>query len=227
MADSPADGVVVLNRRAEIDTRAPFRSVKEAVSLFGERVLAGEVYAGKLREMDKNASNQKEEGNLEISIMTNELEETKESLQKAKEETIVMATCLSSLEEELEKTKRELQELKLERESEKQMMEFEMEDLKFVEDNPPITTTSLQRIRESERLNNGNLGGMVEFENRRYVSFAKAPFSEVVAPDRKSGPFLERHASLKKKKRQPLIPLIGSIFNRKKKNSEVASAKTP
>lgn len=109
-------------------------------------------------QMDKNASNQKEEGNLEISIMTNELEETKESLQKAKEETIVMATCLSSLEEELEKTKRELQELKLERESEKQMMEFEMEDLKFVEDNPPITTTSLQRIRESERLNNGNLG---------------------------------------------------------------------
>lgn len=47
------DGLNVMTRRVEIDRRAPFKSVKEAVSLFGEKVLAGElVCTGKLKEVN-------------------------------------------------------------------------------------------------------------------------------------------------------------------------------
>ncbi|CAL5383468.1 unnamed protein product [Camellia sinensis] len=201
------DGVMKMMKRAEIDTRAPFGSVKEAVMLFGERVLAGHVYSpNKLKEMQNEENGN---GPSEIGNVTAELEETKQSLQKAKQEGMLMATCLSSLQEELERTKRELHKLK-ERESEKQVImetEIDDEDIKFVEDSTKFEAKSHTRV---------------EFQKKRYVTFANPPsFAKVMVPQ--GDAVLQRHPSLRKKEKKPLIPLIRGIFSRKKGGSEVAS----
>ncbi|XP_014500625.1 WEB family protein At1g75720 [Vigna radiata var. radiata] len=202
------DGVMLV-RKAEIDTRAPFRSVKEAVSLFGDKVLAGELYAtaNKLKKMESGGS----ENGVEYSRIENveaELEETRENLQRAKEESMVMAHCLSSLQEELERTKEELQQLK-QRETEKHPVESEIEDVKFVEN---LTTFGVKSSRFDEE--------KMEFQKKRYVTFANPPsVSHMMFPQQGVGK-LERHPSLRKKKKS-LIPLIGAIFSRKKGSQEL------
>ncbi|KAK9270215.1 hypothetical protein L1049_025791 [Liquidambar formosana] len=202
------DGVVVI-KRAEIDTRAPFQSVKEAVILFGERVLGEEVYANKLKEMHGGAS-ENGQGPSKLGTVSAELEETKQSLQKAREEGVLMANCLSSLREELERTKRELKQLK-QRESAKQPMETEIEDVKVVEDSTKFEVkTRTSNIEEG-----------MEFQKKRYVTFANPPsLTQVTIPQ--GAEVLERHPSLKKKKKKPLIPLIGGIFSKRKGSAEVA-----
>ncbi|KAI8548933.1 hypothetical protein RHMOL_Rhmol07G0312000 [Rhododendron molle] len=189
-------------KRAEIDTTAPFRSVKEAVMLFGERVLAGEVYANKHKEMQNNEAS----GNGLVTVTT-ELEETKENLQKAREESLVMATCLSTLQQELERTKLELRQLK-ERESEKQVIveSAEIKHVEFMKDS-----TSFDHLKPRARNE-----GPVEFQKKRYVTFANPPSSARVMVPQGDDAILERHPSLKKKKNKPLIPLIGGIFSKKK-----------
>ncbi|KAJ4965882.1 hypothetical protein NE237_017731 [Protea cynaroides] len=205
MATETQEGVVEI-KKAEIDTRAPFRSVKEAVMLFGERVLAGEVYAKQLKEIRAGEIGH---GQSKLGSVTAELEETKQSLQKAREEGMMMANCLSSLKEELEKTKRELQKMKA-KESQKRSSYSEMEDLKFVENAMSIEVETT-RVEEEG----------AEFQKRRYVKFASPPsLAQVVNPEVE---VLETQSSLKKKKK-PIIPLIGVIFSKKKGSHQNGSS---
>ena len=147
--------------------------------------------------------------------ITSELEETKQSLEKAKEESTVMANCLSSMKEELDRTRRELQQLK-QRESEKLVeTETEIEDVKVVEDSTKFEV----------KTQTSNEEGM-EFQKKRYVTFANPPsLAHLVIPQGVEK--LERHPSLRKKKKKPLIPLIGGLFSRKKGSTEVALPRVP
>ncbi|XP_019710894.1 WEB family protein At3g51220 isoform X2 [Elaeis guineensis] len=205
----------VMVTRGEIDTRAPFRSVKEAVILFGERVLSGEDYTNKLNEMRFVASTSKHRPS-HIGSMKAELEETKKNLEKAREESLEMANCLSSLRAELEVTKNELKHMK-ERESEKRVIELEIEDLKFVE-----STTKIQV--EKPVIKEG-----MELQKNRSVKFADPPTLAQVLEEQ----VFERQLSVdsatdpmkKRKKKKAFIPFIGVIFSKKKGYQEGASPK--
>ncbi|KAL4335225.1 hypothetical protein GQ457_07G021380 [Hibiscus cannabinus] len=199
---------VVMINRAEIDTSAPFSSVKEAVALFGDTVLAGEIYAAKLKE-PIHGDQAIEKGPSRLGTVTAELEETKYNLDKAREEGVLMANCLCSLKQELERTKRELEQMK-EREMEKLMMEFEIEDVKVV------PGSARYELSETKTFGEGT-----EFQNKRYVTFGNQPsLTQVIGPQGVAK--LETHPSLRNKKKKPFIPLIGGLFS-KKKNKPIIS----
>ncbi|XP_026395535.1 WEB family protein At1g75720-like isoform X3 [Papaver somniferum] len=226
MDSSSDEGTTVIMRRprSEIDTSAPFRSVKEAVMLFGERVLVGEVYANKLKEgaaatIHNDSTNH---GSSKLGTVTAELQETKQSLQKAREEGMLMANSLTSLQEELEQTRKELQKLKVIENDfiEKQWIESEdIKDIRFIDIKP---TTNVE-VEKTQRINVEEQDDeQFELQKKRYVKFASPPsLTQVICSPGEAGNVLERSPSLQKKKK-PLIPLIGGMFSKKKTNHQQA-----
>ncbi|CAL1394616.1 unnamed protein product [Linum trigynum] len=222
--DGREEGGVSVMGRAEIDTRAPFKSVREAVMLFGERVLAGEIYATKLKEI-KSENEKRSSGRARAEA---ELEETKLSLMKAKEEGNLMAYRIKSLRQELELTKKELNQIKTTQKynadhQDKQWSvsagprgqdpEIEEEDLKFME-------TAANFNDEEQEL---------ELEKKRYVKFASPPSLAKVMVAREdmmrqrsaSSPRGATPSSYGKKsvpaaKRRSIGPVLGWLFHKKK-----------
>ncbi|CAA7042600.1 unnamed protein product [Microthlaspi erraticum] len=191
-------------KRSEIDTTAPFKTVKEAVALFGERVLASQVYSNHLKVMEG-------EKLVDPEKIETELKETKHNLKRAKEESFQMRSSLCSLKEELERTKQELQKLRVDPVEPVKKVDETVFKTKFevlvpqIDDGPISTSPRLRSMSE-----------------KRYVKFAHPTTGDNGSAVEM---FLERHPSMRKKekksktkkKKKSLFPLfIGGIFAKKK-----------
>lgn len=179
-------------------------------------------------EQDEESENDELASSSRIETITVELEETKQSLVKAREESMVMANSLSYLQQELEKTRRELQEIKkLGSKSYQKQVKNINEDLKFIEldhSSPEfeVNTKTINKKAEFLPSSDGiqciNAEEKMEYQKKRYVTFADSPtnFSQVLVPtiDHEEA-VLQRHPSLRKSRRKPLIPLIKGILRKR------------
>ncbi|KAM1156199.1 hypothetical protein ACFX13_027579 [Malus domestica] len=215
------EGKLVVMGRAEIDTRAPFRSVKEAVMLFGERVLVGEIYANKLKEIGAAGSNDTngQAAPSRIEVLMAELEETKKSLQKVREENNLMAYSIKSLREDLEHSKQELHKYLKAREfdDQKHRVDPEIEeDFKFIATRDTKFETKKMLSQEAEEF----------VQKERHVKFASPPsLAQVIVNKEGSHEGYENPSSVRKpNKKKPLMPMmIGWLFRKSKAIQEGGS----
>ncbi|KAI7756869.1 hypothetical protein M8C21_009655 [Ambrosia artemisiifolia] len=219
---------LVVRGRVEIDMRRPFKSVKEAVMLFGEKVLAEEVYVGqKLKQTAVIEGENNHEYRTKFGAIAAELESTKQTLEKAKEEETCMAYYLASLKQELEETKSELKQLKSKREQpyylkQSSPVDKEIEEIKCIENTLKVEVNH----PEKEESDDDDDDEYAVFEKKRSVKFA-SPTSltklMVEAPKmQETSPSSHKKKGLKK----TIIPSLGGIFSRKKGGRSPRTFKT-
>lgn len=220
-----------VNHRSTIDTSRPFRSVKEAVAIFGERFLVGEIYTPRpafefpkketpLFSPSPNIDRDDQNSNYESPIAS----------PRIPNEMMSLSETVRKLELELENTKSELNLLK-ERESETEVavaslnVELHRNMSKLARAEAAVAAKAVASSR-SASINRGGdaVGDEIREEEKKRDAYLRGPSPRLaqilsINGENEGLLFVGRKKKKERKKMKPIIPLVGDLFSRKKGTS--------
>ncbi|KVH88554.1 WEB family protein At1g75720-like [Cynara cardunculus var. scolymus] len=193
-----------------VDTSRPFRSVKEAVAVFGERFLTGEIYSPSPKPATITLPKQ-ETQNWKLTPSASNRSLWKSPENEEDPPPVVMNT-LKKLESELEETKRELNMLK-DRESETEVALASL--------NAELHK-NMSKIAKAEAEVAGKAASMRSSTTLRQVLSGGSGGEREKGRERK---YVNKERKTMKKK--PVIPLVTDLFTRNKEKPKNSSVLNP
>ncbi|KAH0727087.1 hypothetical protein KY284_002952 [Solanum tuberosum] len=219
----------VMDYHSNVDSSRPFRSVKEAVAIFGERFLAKEIYSPKpftfpTQESPWNTNNYSptSANSQEIVISATSWKSASSPSPQDLNDPIVVE-ALKKLETELEETKAELKLMKA-RESETEIalaslnaeLHKNMSKLAHAE----AAHAGAMAAAKSVKVNNEDYGNKKkEMRSVKWESSSPTLAEMLTIGETDLGLLGKKKEKKKTMKKKPIIPLVAELFSRKKRSS--------
>ncbi|PIN26950.1 hypothetical protein CDL12_00307 [Handroanthus impetiginosus] len=224
------DQAAIVDHHSNVDTSRPFRSVKEAVAILGERFLTGETYFPKPFSFPEKETPFFSPQRVDTESSWECLSRSPSSQASSYSHDIALVETVKKLEVELNETKAELKLLK-ERESENEValallnaeLHENMSKLALAEAAAIAkTTTTTSRSILIQDHGDTDCGGITKEEDEKgdlLAGMERGPSSrvaQILSFGEKGSLSFDRKNERKGMKKKTIIPLVGDLFSKKK-----------